>query len=174
MNQKKSKNPLWYGESDTQKRRMFKFRVSNLVIGDALVCDESSWRVDCGEDKNRLGERQFIVKHKGEELVRRKRLDSVVEYLLSNGAPPTLEYVERGATHLIQANIADEVELLGFLPTYEDVVSMEGYRQRRFTQARIEFHDLKLSVAHKAIHDIVRFVVQNRQAVWFDPSFAIT
>lgn len=158
---------LWHGDT----KRLYRFRVAQLYIGDSLVCDTTNWRVDCIEDENRLGDRLFIVTKNGEEMVRRKRVDSIVEFLSRNEAPETLEYVSEGALHLMKPRRLDNIELLGFLPGYDGVVK-ENIRTRsgRLEQKRRKGLPI-LSQLKPMTHRVIRFVIQDNQATWFNRAY---
>lgn len=156
----------WYGDL----RKLLHFRINNLLIGDALICEETGWRVDCGEDVKRLGERQFIISHRGEELARRKRIQSTVDFLVTRKAPRTLEYVSEGAKHLLVPERLDDIELLGYLPSLDKEVDTDHYRQRRFAKAEIKFATRKSFFDNpdpNPLQAVIRFIVQEKQATWF-------
>lgn len=157
----------WYGDI----RKLLRFRIANLLIGDALICESTGWRVDCGEDVKRLGERQFIISCRGEELARRKRIESTVDFLVGRKAPATMEYVYQGASHLLETERLDDIELLGYLPSIDKHVDTKHYRQRRFSQAVIQFAERDSffgAPKPSPFHNVMRFVVQEKQATWFD------
>ena len=161
-----SDSTKWY----TDVRRLLRHRINRLLIGDALICEETGWRVDCGEDKKRLGERQFIILRDNEELARRKRIESTVDFLVTRDAPETLEYVPQGAMHLFVPDRLDNIELLGYLPSIDREVDASRYQQRDFDVANIDFATRRsyfdISIPEK-LHRVLRFVVQEKQATWF-------
>lgn len=142
---------MWYDDA----RKLFRYRVSKLLIGDSLVCQVTGWRVDCLEDMSRPGERQFVMSCHGEELARRKRPESAVDYLIMKDAPLTLEYVCEGAKHLLSSNESNHGDLIGFLPRVD--VTIE----------RSQRHVFSNFFANTRKGDSLRFVIQQNQASWF-------
>lgn len=164
-------NTRWYGNL----RNLLQHRITNLFIGDALVCEETGWRVDCGEDAKRLGERQFVISHQGEELARRKRISSTVDYLVGKGAPHTLEFVPEGAMHLIQLERLDGIDLLGYLPTVDKEVDEAKITTKKFYKAQVRFlsgESYMKKDSPNPLHAVLRLVVQDHQATWFGVGLA--
>lgn len=160
----------WYNDL----RNLMRYRISSLLIGDALVCDETGWRVDCGEDAKRLGERQFIISCQGDELAKRKRIESTVDFLVRHDAPKSMVYVFEGAKHLLQLGRLDDIDLLGYLPSVDTEVDQNRYCRRRFARAHIAFpscNTFKDAAVSHAPANVVRLVVQEHQATWFTPEF---
>jgi len=90
--------------SDTKKPRstmneaIMKQRLNALLIGDALICPKTGWRIDCVADPI-YGDRQFIIKnpYSRSEGSKRKRLSATLKYLHDNFVPSTLELVVGGS-----------------------------------------------------------------------------
>lgn len=81
-------------------RDIFRYRVKEMLKGDALIAYDNTWRIYCLPDKNQS--MMYIVFINGEEVVRRKRLESVVDYLVANGAPSEMRFVPDGAFHAMR------------------------------------------------------------------------
>lgn len=82
------------------KRDVFRYRVKEMLKGDALVSQDSSWRIYCLPDKN--NSMMYVIFIDGEEVVRRKRLESVVDYLIANNAPQNMRSIQDGAFHAMR------------------------------------------------------------------------
>lgn len=84
----------------TNNRDIFRYRVKEMLKGDALVSLDNSWRIYCLPDKNQS--MMYVVFIDGEEAVKRKRLESVVDYLVANNAPRDMRFVPDGAFHAMR------------------------------------------------------------------------
>ncbi len=161
-NQKTALSPLWKDD----KRRLFKSRVSRLLIGDSLVCPSTKWRVDCVSDQSGM---VYLITNTHGDQIKRKRLESAVDYLLLTKAPETLSFVQGGAFHLMQ-DLSSVDELLGFYPALD--IEIEGDTVvSHFKEIFVLYHPLK-QLFFKMIqpaHQILRFVLQEGQINWFEP-----
>lgn len=148
-------------QADT--RRLLSFRLKKLLIGDALISYRDRWRVDCSVENS--SEAIYIVTCNGEELVRRKRLESVLDFLVDNNAPDTLEFVSGGAAHLLETGNLDGLDLLGFYPGY-DAKMRSNYDQRSYEEAKgwMKFNYFNFRLP--TIPEIIRIIVQDKQSSW--------
>ena len=134
-----------------------------MLIGDALISYRDRWRVDCSVENS--SEAVYIVSKDGEELVRRKRLDSVLDFLLDNNVPDSLEFVTGGAAHLLETGHLDGLDLLGFYPGYDARVRKD-YDQRSYEDARSRFKFNYFNFHLPSLPEIIRIVVQDKQSSW--------
>lgn len=150
------------------RRRLFKHRLGRMAIGDALVCNTGTrWRVDCLVDT--MSDVVYSITNGHGDSIRRKRLESAVDYLMSSKAPDSLEFVQEGAYHLLKDNTSVD-ELLGYYPAVD--LKAELQPEHRFRGIQMLYHPLRnlFYMAIAPAHQIVRFVLQEGQIDWFDKS----
>jgi hypothetical protein len=151
------------------RRKVFRLRVARMVIGDALICSQTKWRVDCLADSTEVVYQ--ITKANGDTL-KRKRLESVIDYLVDK-APLTLEYVQEGAIHLLDLDYVSRAdEILGYYPALdlETIPEMNYSGERPLIEV---FFNQAGRFFYKYIppsHHVTRLIVYKDQINWGDES----
>lgn len=88
-------------------RDIFRYRIKEMLKGDALVSLNNVWRIYCLPDQN--NNPMYVIFINGEEAVKRKRLESVVDYMIANKAPIDFRFVRDGAFHMMRQYGNDDV-----------------------------------------------------------------
>ncbi len=150
----------------SNRRRLFKHRLGRMAIGDALICNAGTrWRVDCLVDS--VSDVVYAITNGHGDPIRRKRLESAVDYLMSAKAPESLEFTQEGAYHLLTSQSRVD-ELLGYYPSVD--LKAVAETPQRFNAIQMLYHPLR-NLFYRAIapaHQIVRFVLSEGQIDWFD------
>lgn len=90
------------------KNRVFKLRLNKLKLGDALICKKSGWSVMCMVEGS--SDALYIIYKDNVEMLRRKRPESLLQYLVNNTPDTlisTLVYVEGGAIAKMKSYTSD-------------------------------------------------------------------
>lgn len=111
--------PLW----KQNIKNVLLLRVKKLSFSDALICENTGWRVDCIPDE--YNQKLYVLMLHDEIIVQRKRIDSIIAQLISNDVPDTLEYVMGGAISDQNVRNTDQPFIGQDRQLYIDVSQME-------------------------------------------------
>jgi hypothetical protein len=99
-NRKDSRNnspqPVWREDI----RQMLRFRLQRMLIGDAMISESTTWKINAVDDNGIC----FIVQRDGKDVVKRRKVESIIDFLLDNQASDDLELVFDGALNLLDTD----------------------------------------------------------------------